>query len=107
MPAPAQQVATLGVTAGTSPGTVTVGPQLRAWFELSFPNTCNQILLPGAVPGSAAGACYAGTTLQVIPPRSQSALLVYEPLRFTYGATGFQVGPFQSGSPPPSPPVPQ
>jgi hypothetical protein len=43
--------------------------------------------------------------LQVTPPKTTSSLLVTEPLRFDYGIDGFEVGPFQPGSPPSSPPV--
>ncbi|HVA02874.1 MAG TPA: DUF4232 domain-containing protein [Acidimicrobiales bacterium] len=106
LPAATQDVATMGVSTGSAPaapGRVIVAPEARAWFELSYPDTCDIILTPGSGPTATPNACYEGKWLQITPPRTSSPLLVPEPLRFTYGITGFDVGPFGTGSPPPLP----
>jgi|GEM_PF-2270491 len=108
LPAPTADVATLGGATGptsVSPTFLTVAPGTRVWFELDYPDTCYDVLQPGATSTDVPNACYAGTTLQVTPPRTTSPLLVSEPLRFTYGTAGFDVGPFVAGTPPRSPPV--
>jgi hypothetical protein len=110
LPAPTTDVATLGSVPGApavSPVALAVTPGTRAWFELSFPDVCDEVLAPGAVAGSTPNACYAGNWLDVTPPGTTSPLLVTEPLRFTYGTAGFHVGPFVAGTPPSSPPVSQ
>lgn len=106
LPAATQQVATMGSSTGESsptPARVVLPPEGRAWFELSYPDVCNQILTPGAIPTASPNVCYEGKWLQITPPRTASPLLVAEPLRFTYGTAGFDVGPFGAGSPPPLP----
>ncbi|HTZ09519.1 MAG TPA: DUF4232 domain-containing protein [Acidimicrobiales bacterium] len=109
LPAPTTDVATLGSVPGGAPAATTpvsLAPGTRAWFEVSFPENCDQVLAPGASAAGVANACYAGTYLQVTPPRAANPLLVNEPLHFDYGTAGFQVGPFQSTPPPSRPPVP-
>jgi hypothetical protein len=106
LPAATQDVATMGVSNGAAPaapGRVVVTPEQRAWFELSYPDVCNQILTPGSAPTAVPDACYEGKWLQITPPKTVSPLLVPEPLRFDYGVVGFDVGPFGTGSPPPLP----
>jgi len=106
LPAATQDVATMGASAGGAPAgptRVVVAPEARAWFELSYPDVCNQILTPGSGPTAIPDACYEGKWLQVTPPRTASPLLVLEPLRFAYGVVGFDVGPFGTGPPPPLP----
>lgn len=106
LPAATQDVATMGASAGVAPvgpTRVVVAPEARAWFELSYPDVCNDILTPGAGPTAIPDACYEGKWLQVTPPRTASPLLVVEPLRFAYGVVGFDVGPFGTGPPPPLP----
>lgn len=108
LPAPTDDVATLGgaTTATSASAVLTMAPGARAWFELDYPDVCYQVLEPGQT--AAAGAtdvCYDGETLEVTPPRTSSPLLVHEPLRFTYGTAGFDVGPLVAGTPPPSPPL--
>ncbi len=106
LPAATQDVATMGVSVGSAPAAprrVVVAPEARAWFELSYPDVCDVILTPGAGPTATPNACYEGKWLQITPPRTSSPLLVPEPLRFTYGIAGFDVGPFATGSPPPLP----
>ncbi len=106
LPAATQEVATMGVSTGAAaagPMRVVVAPEARAWFELSYPDVCDLILTPGSGPTAAPNACYEGKWLQITPPRTSSPLLVPEPLRFTYGIVGFDVGPFGTGSPPPLP----
>jgi hypothetical protein len=108
LPAATQNVATMGSSTGGSaagPTAVVITPEMRAWFELSYPDNCSQILTPGAAPTASANAntCYEGKWLQITPPKTTSPLLVLEPLRFTYGTAGFNVGPFGAGSPPPLP----
>src|ERR1700688_654205 len=106
LPAATQNVATMGASAGfgaPTPKPVVVAPEGRAWFEISYPDVCNLILTPGSGPTATPNACYEGKWLQVTPPRTSRPLLVPEPLRFTYGVTGFDVGPFGSGTPPPLP----
>jgi len=106
LPAATQDVATMGASTGfgtPSPKPVVVAPEGRAWFEISYPDVCDIILTPGSGPTASPNACYEGQWLQVTPPRTASPLLVPEPLRFTYGITGFDVGPFGTGSPPPLP----
>jgi hypothetical protein len=109
LPAGARDVPTLGLNPGTTPPSgpapVSVAPGSAAWFELAFSDVCSQVLTPGTAGTNVSGACYAGTWLQVIPPKTVSPVLVTEPLRFTYGTTGFDVGPFFAGTPPSSPPV--
>jgi hypothetical protein len=98
LPAATQDVATLGTNLGSgTPGTgpVPMAPGARGWFELSYPDLCDQVLAPGASPTAGVNVCYLGNWLQVTPPRTTSPLLVTEPVRFTYGTSGFQVGPFQ------------
>jgi len=109
LPAPTSDVATLGSVPGGAPAStapVALEPGTRAWFEVSFPDICDRVLQPGAPSAGVVNACYAGSELQVTPPRATSALLVSEPLHFDYGTSGFQVGPFQSTPPPSRPPVP-
>jgi hypothetical protein len=106
LPAATQDVATMGFSTGVapaSPARVVVTPEARAWFELSYPDTCDMILTPGSGPTASLNACYEGQWLQITPPKTSSPLLVPEPLRFTYGITGFDVGPFGTGLPPPLP----
>ncbi len=106
LPAATQNVATMGASTGAAaatPTAVVVAPEARAWFELSYPSLCDIILTPGSAPTGTPNACYEGKWLQITPPRTASPLLVPEPLRFTYGIAGFDVGPFGSGSPPPLP----
>jgi hypothetical protein len=114
LPAATQDVATLGTNSGNGgsagPGTggtgtggtgsavtgpVAMSPGAHGWFELSYPDRCYQVLSPGAAPTGGPNVCYLGSWLQVTPPRTTSPLLVTEPVRFTYGTSGFQVGPFQ------------
>jgi len=106
LPAATQDVATMGASTGiatATPTAVVVGPEERAWFEISYPDVCDVILTPGSGPTASPNACYEGKWLQVTPPKTSSPLLVPEPLRFTYGIAGFDVGPFGTGSPPPLP----
>jgi len=106
LPAATQDVATMGASAGSAPAgptAVVVAPEARAWFELSYPDVCNVILTPGSAPTGAPNACYVGKWLQITPPRTASPLLVPEPLYFSYGIVGFDVGPFGTGTPPPLP----
>ncbi len=106
LPAATQDVATMGASTGVAPAgptRVVVSPEGRAWFELSYPDLCNDILTPGSGPTALPDACYEGKWLQITPPMTASPLLVLEPLRFTYGVVGFDVGPFGTGSPPPLP----
>jgi len=106
LPAATQDVATMGASTGEAPAgptPIVVRPESRAWFELSYPDVCSDILTPGAGPTGNPSACFEGKWLQITPPRTASPLLVLEPLRFTYGVVGFDVGPFGSGTPPPLP----
>ncbi len=106
LPAATQDVATMGASTGSAPAAperVVVAPEGRAWFELSYPDVCDIVLTPGSGPTASPNACYEGKWLQITPPRTASPLLVPEPLRFTYGIAGFDVGPFSTGSPPPLP----
>jgi hypothetical protein len=104
--APVSDVATLGAVTGVSASTpVVLDPGAQAWFEVSYSVSCSVVLVPGETPTGAANECYEGTDLQVMPPHAASALLVTQPLRFTYGTAGFQVGPFQGGPLPSSPPL--
>jgi hypothetical protein len=106
LPAATQDVASMGSSTGDAlpaPSRVIVAPEGRAWFELSYPDVCDVILTPGSGPTNTPNACYEGQWLQVTPPKTASPLLVPEPLRFTYGLAGFNVGPFGSGYPPPLP----
>ena len=106
LPAATQDVATMGVSTGSAPAAperVVVAPEARAWFELSYPDVCDIILTPGSAPTASPNVCYEGKWLQITPPRTSSPLLVPEPLRFTYGIAGFDVGPFGTGLPPPLP----
>jgi len=106
LPAATQDVPTMGASTGVgtpTPKPVVVAPEQRAWFEISYPDVCNIILTPGSGPTASPNACYEGKWLQVTPPKTASPLLVPEPLTFTYGVTGFDVGPFGTGSPPPLP----
>jgi len=104
LPAPVHDDPTLGAGAGTSVAPVPLLPGQRAWFEFTYPVTCVTVLAPGQEP-SGPDACYEGATLGVIVPQATQALDVTQPLRFTYGISGFTVGPFASGTPPPSPPT--
>ncbi len=106
LPAATQDVATMGASTGgaaAGPVPVLLAPEARAWFELSYPDVCSVILTPGAPPSPSPNACYEGKWLQITPPKTASPLLVPEPLLFTYGVVGFNVGPFGTGSPPPLP----
>jgi hypothetical protein len=106
LPAATQDVATMGASPGGSaagPVPVVLAPEARAWFELSYPDVCSVILTPGATPSASPNSCYEGKWLQVTPPKTASPLLVPEPLVFSYGIAGFNVGPFSAGSPPPLP----
>ncbi|HUI04552.1 MAG TPA: DUF4232 domain-containing protein [Acidimicrobiales bacterium] len=108
LPASTQKDASLGLTEdgpAASPAPVPVAPGTRAWFELAYQAHCAVVLQPGAGPTAEADACYAGSYLQVTPPSTASPVLVTEPLHFTYGTDGFQVGPFQPGPPPRSVPI--
>jgi len=103
LPAATQDVATMGASTGAAPAgpvPVVLAPEARAWFELSYPNVCSVILTPGAPPSPSPNACYEGKWLQITPPKTASPLLIPEPLVFTYGIVGFDVGPFGTGSPP-------
>jgi len=103
LPAATQDVATMGASTGAAPAApapIVVAPEARAWFELSYPDVCNTILNPGSGPTAIPNACYEGKWLEITPPKTASPLLVLEPLRFTYGVVGFDVGPFGTGSPP-------
>ena len=103
LPAATQDVPTMGASTGSAPAApapIVVAPEARAWFELSYPDVCNDILTPGEGPTAIPDACYEGKWLQITPPKTASPLLVLEPLRFTYGVVGFDVGPFGTGSPP-------
>ena len=109
LPASTQKVPSLGLSPGASAvpaSQVAVAPGSRAWFEIAYPAYCAVVLHPGAGPTAEPNACYAGSYLQITPPSTASPLLVTEPLRFTYGTAGFQVGPFQTGPPPRSVPIP-
>jgi hypothetical protein len=123
LPAATQDVAALGTVSdstsgdtgpgvgvssppGAGPVPVTIGPRERTWFELSYSARCDQVLAPGAAPTGAANLCYAGSILQVTPPHTASPLLITEPVHFTYGIAGFEVGPFEPGLPPRSIPIP-
>lgn len=108
LPAPTLDVATLGSTTGASisPTSLSVAAGTRVWFELDYPDVCYDVLEPGATATDIPNACYAGTFLEVTPPKTSTPLLVSEPLHFTYGTAGFDVGPFVAGTPPVSPPVP-
>jgi hypothetical protein len=106
LPAATQDVATMGISTGVAPAAparVVVAPNAQAWFELSYPDVCDVILIPGTGPTDTPNACYEGKWLQVTPPKTSSPLLVPEPLRFAYGIAGFDVGPFGTGTPPPLP----
>jgi hypothetical protein len=108
LPAATRDVGTLGSGSGglpASPSQVIVAAGAQAWFELAYSDVCSQVLAPGAGLSSDPGACYEGTWLQVTPPHTVSPLLVSEPVRFTYQSDGFDVGPFEAGAPPPSPPI--
>jgi len=109
LPAATQQVATLGSDVpGAPPGptSVVIGPSGRAWFELTYPELCEHVLSPGAAPVTGPDVCYAGSVLLVTPPHTASPLIITQPLRFTYGIQGFQIGPFEPGYPPRYVPVP-
>ena len=125
LPAATQDVATLGTVSAGATGTdagpgvgvsatpgsggpvaVTIGPRERTWFELSYSDRCDQVLAPGAAPTGGPNLCYAGSILQVTPPHTASPLLITEPVHFTYGIAGFDVGPFEPGLPPRSVPIP-
>ncbi len=105
-PTPVSDVASLGAVGGAStPAPVILAVGAQAWFEVSYPVSCTVVLAPGTPATGAQGECYAGGSLQVTSPQATSALTIPQPLRFTYGTAGFQVGPFQGGPPPPSPPI--
>jgi hypothetical protein len=105
LPAPTTDVASLDspatVGSTTPPTPVTLVHAARASFELSFTNTCDHVLPPGAAATGVPNECYAGVWLEVTPPLGAGALLVTEPLRLTYATAGFQVGPFLAGDGPP------
>jgi len=106
LPAPVSDVATLGAAAGASASTpVVLGPGTQAWFEVSYSVSCSVVLGSGETTTGVANECYEGSDLQVTPPHAASALLVTQPLRFTYGSAGFQVGPVQGSPLPSSPPL--
>src|ERR1700722_15649107 len=109
LPAPTTNVPQLGSTTAGATGpanpVVEVAPRAQAWFELSYPEVCYQILTAGAPPSSSPNQCYAGTILEVTPPGATNPLLVTEPFHFDYQPPGFMVGPCQSGPPPHEPPV--
>jgi hypothetical protein len=84
----------------TPPSTVPLAPGARAWFELSFADICDHVLEPGATPTAAPNECFAGTWLEVEPYKGADALIVTQPIRLTYGTSGFLVGPFEAGIPP-------
>jgi len=96
---------TLGASAGASTTPVMMGSGQPAWFEVSYPVQCSTVLAPGQTPTGAPGQCYEGQALGVIVPRSTTPLSVPQPLSFTFGTTGFDVGPFGAGGPPNPPPV--
>jgi len=105
-PAPVDDVATLGAVAG--PGTATpvdLDPGSQAWFEVSYSVSCSVVLRPFAPATGAPGQCYEGSELEITPPHATSPLAIAQPLGFTYGTAGFQVGPFQGGPLPASPPL--
>jgi len=105
-PAPVSDVATLGAVAGAgTPIPVVLATGAQAWFELSYPVACTVVLAPGAPAPGNTNECYVGGDLQVTPPQATGALSIPQPLRFTYGIVGFQVGPFQGGPLPSSPPI--
>jgi len=100
LPAPNDDVAsfaspTVGTTAAPRPVTLARGS--RASFELAFANTCDSVLQPGEATTGGTNECYAGIWLEVTPPLGTSPLLVTQPVRLTYAASGFQVGPVQAG----------
>ena len=105
LPAPVQDDPALGASGGASTAPVAVPPGQQAWFELTYPVTCGTVLTGGQQASGAPGECYQGASLGILVPRATAALTVAQPLRFTYGVAGFAVGPFGSGTPPPSPPV--
>lgn len=94
-----------GAPAGEGPAPVPLASRGQAWFELSYPVSCSQILTEGATPGSTPDECYAGATLEVTPPKATGPLLLTQPVRLTYQTSGFMVGPFLPGPPPRFPPV--
>ena len=107
LPAATQDVPTMGASTGVgaaTPTAVVVAPEGRAWFELSYPDVCDIILTPGSGTDGDTQRLLRGQVAPGHPaPRTSSPLLVPEPLRFTYGIAGFDVGPFGTGSPPPLP----
>jgi hypothetical protein len=106
LPAPVGDVATLGGVTGASALTpVVLDTGSLAWFEASYSVACSVVLSPGEVATGVRNACFEGTDLQVVAPHAADALLVTQPLRFTFGTDGFQVGPFQGGPLPSSPPL--
>lgn len=105
VPALLHDDATLGSSGGAATTPLAMVAGQRAWFEISYPVSCTQILAPGATSSGAAGDCYQGTTLLVLSSSPGTGASVPQPLHFTYGASGITVGPFGAGTPPPSPPV--
>lgn len=104
LPAPTTDLPALGTVPASSEVTsaqapVTVAPRSEAWFELSYPDICDQVLTPGATPTGAPNECYPGNVLEVTPSKGTEALLVTQPVLLTYGTAGFEVGPFQAGTP--------
>jgi len=96
---------TLGAAAGASTTPVSLGPGQPAWFEVSYPVECTTILTSAQAATGAPGQCYEGESLGVIVPKATTALSVSQPLRFTFGTAGFDIGAFGTGSPPNPPPV--
>jgi Protein of unknown function (DUF4232) len=105
VPAPVHHDPSLGASAGASGTPVSLAPGQQAWFEFSYIVDCSTVLSQGQPSSGAPGECYQGSTLGVIVPQSFVPLDVPQPLGFTYGTSGFDVGPFGSGTPPASPPV--
>jgi hypothetical protein len=105
LPAPVHDDPTLGASAGASTSPLTMGTGQQGWFELSYPVDCTTVLLAGQASSGAPGQCYRGASLGVLLAQSPAASPVSQPLGFTYGASGFDVGPFASGAPPDPPPV--
>jgi hypothetical protein len=94
------------LTTAPATGAVALIHGARASFELSYPNVCDHVVLPGAAATGVPNECYSGIWLDVTPTPGSSPLVVTEPLRLTYATSGFEVGPFQAGNgtPLPGPP---
>ena len=82
-------------TSASAPDVLSQGQ--RAWFELSFSDTCS---------ASAPGGCLSATALSVTLFAGQPPIALGQPQTFTFGAVGFEVGPVQGGTIPSAPVVP-